>query len=59
MELVLDRGWGRPPMTEHHADDVQVKVVYLPKPCDTVEEWQERYNVPRTAVDAVRGEPKQ
>jgi hypothetical protein len=56
---ILGRGWGRPPMAEERADDAHVKVVYLPAPCKTVEEWQERYNLPRGVIDAVSGEPVQ
>jgi hypothetical protein len=55
---ILDRGWGRPPMTEHREEDAHVKVVYLPEPCKTVEEWQKRY-VPRVTSDVVSGEPVQ
>jgi hypothetical protein len=40
---ILDRGWGRPPACDHQSGETNVKVVMLPKPCYTVEEWCERY----------------
>jgi hypothetical protein len=40
---ILDRGWGRPPACENHSNETSVKVVRLPEPCDTVEEWHRKY----------------
>jgi Family of unknown function (DUF5681) len=48
---ILDRGWGRPPMTEYREDETRVKVVYVPEPCNTVEEWAERYGA-RVATES-------
>ena len=51
---LLDRGWGRPPMAEHQSGDTSVKIVYLPEPCHSLEEWQEKYNRPHSKVEPVQ-----
>ena len=41
-------------MAEHQPGDTGVKIVYLPEPCHSVEEWQEKDNRPHSKVEPVQ-----
>jgi hypothetical protein len=40
LEILLDRGWGKPPQHQHiTGENAPVYVARLPEPCKTADEW--------------------